>query len=137
MSEDNKILSSIQIDHIVFNEIQFLRKGFRKNADSGGDVNISVNINDNGEDHYIVSLILNAPKEGEYDAMVKISAYCNVSSKTENLPQILKGNIPAILLPYARAQLTMLTSQPETDPIVLPLINMHEFAKNAFPPDPK
>lgn len=130
MNENNQVLSSIQITHCVFDEIHFVRKGFKKDT-SEKEVNVSVNVGHTEEQNHIVSLTLSVNKEDEYDACVKISAYCTVISHLENLEQILRENIPAIILPYARAQLTMLTAQPETEPIVLPVINVRELYKNS------
>ena len=132
MEDKDKVLSTIQINHCVFDEIRFKRIGFRNDKAPNNDVNISVNIGTTDDTHYIVSLTLTTQREHEYDVLVKISAYCSVSEGTANLQALLRENIPAILLPYARAELTMLTSQPETDPIVLPVINVHELSRAVF-----
>ena len=36
----------------------------------------------------------------------------------------------AILLPYLRAQITIMTSQPDVEPVVLPAININALLKN-------
>lgn len=39
--------------------------------------------------------------------------------------KVLTNNTIAILFPYLRSQLTLLTSQPEFEPIILPIMNIN------------
>ena len=60
-----------------------------------------------------------------------MTGYCQVDPETQGLDVLLNENVPAILLPYIRAQLTLLTSQPETMPAILPVINVHDLIQQA------
>ena len=42
----------------------------------------------------------------------------------------IKSNAVAIMMPYVRSELTLLTSQPGVDPIVLPLFNVQAMLNN-------
>lgn len=50
---------------------------------------------------------------------------------------MLKVNAPAIMFPYVRAQLTLLTAQPETEPIVLPVVNFQKIYEKSKENDNK
>jgi len=43
---------------------------------------------------------------------------------------IITKNTMAILFPYLRAQVTLMTSQPDVDPVVLPAININALLQN-------
>ena len=43
---------------------------------------------------------------------------------------LLRQNAVAILFAYVRSELTLITSQPDTDPIVLPVVNIAAMMKD-------
>jgi len=43
---------------------------------------------------------------------------------------IVTKNTLAILFPYLRAQVTMMTSQPDVEPVVIPAININLLLQN-------
>lgn len=90
-------------------------------------MNFSVSVEKVEANHYTVTLQVDFEKVDEYMASVSISGYCEISDDTANLKELLRVNAPAILFPYARAQLSMLTAQPETEPIVLPVVDFQRM----------
>ena len=44
--------------------------------------------------------------------------------------RLLQTNAVAILFPYVRSQLTLLTSQPGFDPVILPVMNINALFAN-------
>lgn len=119
--------SVLSISHFVFDELSFRRKGFQQADQKDIPFEVGHSVKKTEENNYIVSLMLKVNKENEYDAVVRISGYCEVDDNDPNKEILLHENAPAILYPYARAQMTMLTSQPETTPLVLPVVNVHEL----------
>ena len=43
---------------------------------------------------------------------------------------LINKNAVAILMPYLRSELTLLTAQPDTDSVVLPPFNINKMFKN-------
>lgn len=126
----NNIQSVLQMSHVVFDKIHFDRKGFYKEQ-SEVNIQASTEINDEGHGRYRVVLNVVADKQDEYTAEVQITGYCTIA---ENYPEkdiMLKKNAVAILFPYVRAELSLLTAQPETDPIVLPVMNIAAMLDNS------
>ena len=74
--------------------------------------------------HYRVSLRATVEKEDEYEAVVQISGFCEVDEHSNEKDTLLEQNSVAILFAYVRSELTLITAQPETDPIVLPVVNI-------------
>lgn len=81
-------------------------------------------------DKYTVSLQVLAEKEEEYSVEIQITGYCSIADDCGMRDAILKKNAVAILFPYVRAQLTLITSQPEIEPIVLPVFNISTIIDN-------
>lgn len=127
MEHENKFPSSpLTIEHFVFDDISFKRIGFHKDGDEL-QVSFAVNVQKDSADHYRVTVLVSVTKQEEYEASVQMTGYCQVDEGTPGLDVLLNENVPAILFPYIRAQLTLLTSQPETMPAVLPVINVHDL----------
>lgn len=125
-NDANHLGSVLTIHHFVFNSIRFERKGF-KQQDQEIKTKIGVQVKKTDADKYTVMLQVTAEKDNEYEASVSISGYCEIDDNAPQKDLILQVNAPAILFPYVRAQLSLLTAQPETEPIVLPVINFQEI----------
>lgn len=122
-------LSVLKLKHVVFDRLLFERYGFQKNGDVQLKVGVAVNKSSEGE--YRVSLKVEAIKNDEYTVEVTITGYFTID---ENYPQkedILKKNTVSILFPYVRSELTLLTAQPDTEPIVLPALNINAIIDNS------
>lgn len=122
--------SILEINHFVFNSLQFTRKGFRQDSKKVS-VRFDVNVERTEKDHYIVTLKLYADKTDEYTASVSISGYCVIDDDFPQKDILLQANAPSILFPYARAQLSLLTAQPETEPLVLPVMNFQQLLEDS------
>ena len=131
-TDNSTILSKLQINHIVYDELSFKRTGFQQQKE---DQNIKFNVQfdvkkvDAGK--YRVSLGFIANSEQEYTVEVKMSAFCTIDEDFELKDEILQKNVIAILFPYIRSELTLLTSQPEMTPIVLPALNINALVDEA------
>ena len=91
---------------------------------------MGVSIEKDDINEYRVSLQVLAEKEEEYSVEIRITGYCSIADDCEMRDTILKKNAVAILFPYVRAQLTLITSQPEIEPIVLPVFNISTIIDN-------
>lgn len=124
-NETKNGLSSLTLDHIVFDYIHFDRKNFLV-KDNNRNINTSVRVGMEETDSTSYRVVLGVMVENPdgYTVEVQATAYISID-ETLNVPEkTIKKNVAAILFPYVRAQLTLVTSQPETEPIVLPAVNV-------------
>ena len=128
--QDKDIRSVLSIKHFIFNSITFERIGFRNDSQEL-PTSFSVNVEKQGENNYIVTLDVNVEKKGEFKTDISISGYCEIDDNHPQLDTILRVNAPAILFPYVRAQLSLLTAQPEMRPIVLPVVNFQKIYEHS------
>lgn len=55
---------------------------------------------------------------------------CNSIEDSELIQRLLDNNTIAIMMPYLRSEVTLVTSQPGLTPIILPPVNVIELVEN-------
>lgn len=127
--------SVLELQHMVFDKINFERKGFKAES---SEVNLSMNVGieklpvEGEEELYKVSIEFTADKSEEYIAEVIISGYFAVKGVSDELRDtLLQENAVAILFPYIRSEMSLLTAQPETEVLTLPVMNISEMSRQA------
>lgn len=131
MPEKNSVLSELKLEHIVFDMLSFQRMGFRSKKEREQKLEVGVSVDKLDEGKYRVSLKVQVEQEEEYITEVQVSGFCGINEDCAMKDEILHKNAVAILFPYVRSQLTLLTAQPETTPIVLPALNINALIENA------
>ena len=129
MSEFN---SSLVLQRLVYDKIKFERKGFKNENELKFGLQVQIGMSEDGV--YKVTLILSGDKLDEYELVISLSGFFVIEGKDELDKQVVNDliskNAVAILMPYLRSELTLLTSQPETDSIVLPPFNINKMIEN-------
>lgn len=124
--------SVLKIDPVVFDELSFQRKGFEnKREDIETKLQVAKHVSKISDGQYRVTVQVIATRDDEYVAKVQISGFCSIEESLENKDDLLNNNAVAILFPYIRSQLTLLTSQPGVSPIVLPVINIAKMMEES------
>lgn len=124
--EDNCELHMLKV---VFDNISFERKGFEN--DNTTKYSCGINIGKISDGHFRVNLVARADKKNEFSAKISISGFFEVEENSENKDNLLKQNAVAILYPYLRSEFTILTAQPNTQPIILPVVNIVDMVENS------
>lgn len=126
MANFNSVLT---LQKMVFDKIEFDRKGFKNTEELKFQLQIQIGSDEN--DTYKVTLVLNGTKQDEYNIVISLSGFFKIEEKEQldnNLTQdLINKNAVAILMPYLRSELTLLTAQPDTDSVVLPPFNIHKM----------
>lgn len=120
----------LKLAHMVFDEISFQRENFQTSS----DLNLEFGFNfESGEDgNFIARIRVAGNKENEYKFVVRASGYFNTSESGKDGQTILYQNAVAIIFPYIRSQITLLTAQPEVDPVVLQPFNIAQMVEDAM-----
>ena len=129
MSDFNSVL---KLQKMVFDRIEFDRKGFKNNE--GLNFKLQVQIGADKDETYKVTLVLNGTKQDEYNIVISLSGFFKIETQEElddkAVQNLINKNAVAILMPYLRSELTLLTAQPDTDSVVLPPFNINKMFKN-------
>ncbi len=124
--------SVLILQNMVFDQIEFNRKGFKNTQELKFELQVLIGTGEN--DVYKVTLVLKGTKQDEYDIFISLSGFFKVEGKEQIKDQtfhdLLNKNAVAILMPYLRSELTLLTAQPGTDSVVLPPFNINKILEN-------
>jgi len=133
MDNERSIQSVLHLDRIVFDKIEFKRCGI--SSDKELELEIKSNIAQRQDaEVYRVTLILTGNKPGEYIFEISLTGYFTIEQDgmiTEELKNALvTKNAIAILMPYLRSEVSLLTAQPGMECVVLPAFNINKMLKN-------
>lgn len=130
MQNRDNIDSVLKLNNLVFDKIEFKRLGFQN--DEKIELEIQSNISQRqGTDIYRITLILNGNKPDEYSFEISLTGFFTIEG-SQNISQELKNdlvskNAIAILMPYLRSEVSLLTAQPGMDCVVLPAFNINKM----------
>lgn len=130
MNKKKSIESALKLNKIVFDKIEFNRLGFKNNSELELEIQSNISQRQNA-DIYKVTLVLKGKKPDEYTFEVSLSGFFSIEL-SDNLTEELKNtliskNSVAILMPYLRSQISLLTAQPDVDCVVLPAFNINKM----------
>ncbi|MCI9680365.1 MAG: Preprotein translocase subunit SecB [Lachnospiraceae bacterium] len=119
--------SALCLDKLVFDKIEFKRTGMKNESEIEFNLGIAINKKQD-EEIYKVTLSLNGNKEKEYTLEIILSGYFSFddNEKTDDKLKraMINQNAVAIIMPYLRSQVSLVTAQPEVDCVVLPPFNI-------------
>lgn len=125
----NNYASALVLQKLVFDEIKFERKGLESKEEL--KFGLQVQIGKSEEQIYKVSLTLSGVKENEYDLKIGISGFFKIENtddiSNETKQELIRKNTVAILMPYLRSELSLLTAQPGMECVVLPAFNINKM----------
>ena len=100
-----------KLEHLIFDELHFDRKGFQNK--NSIQYEFGFNFEMRGKTELIAHILLQ-DENSEYDRLT------------------LRQNAVAIVFPYMRTQLSLLTSQPEVDTVVLQPLNIAQMVEDTM-----
>lgn len=121
----NEIKSDLQMKKFYFSNCSFSRDSVVEDGEFS--INLNKNISSIGNHEYRVSLITLVEKD---DMRLELTAQADFLYEADDYSReetIINANTVAIMFPFVRSQVTLLTSQPGMAPIVLPTINTQKF----------
>lgn len=124
----------LKLNHLVFDRISFQRIGFSNKKRI--EYKFGFGFEEKGEHDIVVHLNVMGRKEDEYNFQVSASGYFTLSSDN-NKDLLMRQNAVAIIFPYVRSQISLLTAQPEVTPVVLPPFNIAQMVEDAMDTDAK
>lgn len=133
MENSKKIESVLKLNKIVFDKIEFNRVGFANEKEA--EIEIQSNVSERQDKEvYRVCLMLKVNKPEEYTIEISLSGFFSIEGNSEIdeefKNELITKNSVAIMMPYLRSEVSLLTAQPDTECIVLPVFNISNMLKN-------
>lgn len=129
--DENCVLT---LEDLVFDKVSFARKNFKSEKEPEFSFEISVG-KKNNEEIYKVTIIMFVKKEKEYEIEISLSGFFSINTNAlddnADIPELISKNTVAILMPYMRSELSLLTAQPGMECIVMPPINVNAMMEQA------
>ena len=120
--------SVLKLKRIYFKELNFSREDVEKS-----NIDVEVEKNQSTDNEYEITLNLSiANSEEKYTVNVSIVGVFEFSENADEVTKniIIEKNTISILFPYVRSQVTLLTSQPDIKPMMIPPLNINNLIKN-------
>ncbi|OUO34058.1 protein-export chaperone SecB [Flavonifractor sp. An306] len=134
MSSTGNVESIVKLKHLYFDKINFWRSGAKVSAnDLVLNFTKSYEFNE-AHDGCLVRLECNIHDATNAIIRLSVSVTGEFLCSETNLvrrDQLLRKNTLAILFPYVRSQISLVTAQPELVPIVLPPMNIESVFENS------
>ena len=130
MEKEQTIKSVLRLDKIMFDKIEFRRVGTSSDKELELEIQSGIARRQDAE-IYRVTLVLKGNKPEEYLFEISLSGFFSIEESdelTESLREALVSkNAVAILMPYLRSQVSLLTAQPGVDCVVLTVFNINKM----------
>ncbi len=132
---DQNFTSVLHLAGMAFDRLEFTRKG-PKNQESQLSYSFQVKMaKHNSIDRYRVTLQFDGEKPSEYTLHLSLLGFFEIKGQdslgSEFCASLIEKNAVAILMPYLRSQISILTAQPGVDPVVLPPFNINAMLKDS------
>ena len=126
----DNIQSFLKLEKLVFDNIIFKRCGFKNDNELTYKITTAYGVTQI-DNIYRANIIFNGEKKDEYTIEISISGFFSVQNSDDLekniIDDLISKNAVAIILPYLRSQLTLATTQPDVDPVILPVINVNKL----------
>lgn len=126
MRKLEKAKSILTLKRAVIDKLNFERfSDDVTQIDEEGEINFHHSIEQQEQYTFRVSLGVSLMSKSKYNMEVQISGIFTMTEDSVLGKKILLNNTIAILFPYLRSQLTLLSSQPGFEPVILPVMNIN------------
>lgn len=126
MKKISEARSILTLNQTIIDKLSFERfSDDVTKIDDEGQVTFNRSVKQLEEFKVRVSLGVLISSESKYEIKAQISGIFSISEDSVLGRKVLANNTVAILFPYLRSQLTLLTSQPGFEPIILPVMNIN------------
>lgn len=124
------VKSSLRMDELVFDKISFVREGFKND----NEINFSLEsriAQRQDQEVFRVTLNLKGNKKDEYSFEISLTGFFSfedngqITEKEKNT--LVSQNTVAIMIPFLRSQVSLLTAQPGVDCVMMPIFNVNNI----------
>lgn len=122
-----KIKSELKMESFYFLECFISRNAIIENGALTMDLEKEINELDDGKYSVKLTLIVNKEKKDLNVRVVAEGMFSMDNSDAELVRSIMNTNAVAIMFPFIRSQVSLLTTQPGMTPIIIPPINTTKF----------
>ena len=126
MKDLKNVKSVLQLEKIIVEDLSFKRFSSEiTEIKRNSEISFSKQLNQMEKNLYKVTVSVYINSGDLCNINVTMSGFFRLEEESALGKRLLSNNAVAILFPYIRSQLTLLTSQPGFDSVVLPVMNIN------------
>lgn len=126
--------SALKLNRLVFDKIEFNRLGFQNENELVLGIESNISKRQDAE-VYRITLILKGDKPGECSFELSLTGFFTIEDSEDVSEELKKDlvskNAIAIMMPYLRSEVSLLTAQPEVECVVLPPLNINKMLEES------
>lgn len=124
----DKMKSELKMNNLFFPQCTIERKAVVESGEM--NLNLKKEIKEIENGCFVVTLTLSISKDQELNVKVVAEATFSMDNEDkEFVRNIMNNNTVAIMFPFIRSQVSLLTTQPGMAPIIVPPINIEKFVE--------
>lgn len=134
MNSIKKAESVLKLKKLYFNSITFENNGIENTnaSDDSTNIKFASNLIGGDNDTFQVVLKIKVQKKDEYTLDFSLTGIFEIEGGLNEPNMFFKRNAIAIMFPYMRSQLTLLTTQPGMSPIMIPPVNINNLLETVI-----
>lgn len=139
--EEQKFESVLKLERLYFENIQYKRDINLPVAPNGYEMNFTREVTESAEeDHFRVGLTANVHSQKDNSVLLTVTIIgdfiCQCADKAFK-NRLINENAIAVLFPYIRSQITLISTQPDSTPIIIPPVNIVALFRDEEAPKPE
>lgn len=120
----------LKLLNLHFNKIEFIKQGDGGTTAPDIDVTADYYQRENEAIHKVI-ITANIKKENDYSILLVLEGIFSLESASDldddTKKQLITRNTVAIMMPYVRSEISIITAQPDIECLVLPPINVNSM----------
>ena len=131
----NNTECKLQMLDLYFSKFDFIQDREKTEEDSEYNTSININYAKNSKDETKIKITIDTMvKSKKESVLVNLQTVGMFSIENGDLSEndydhLIKANTVAIMFPYIRSQISLITTQPGIEPIMLPPINVNALVE--------
>ena len=121
--------SMMQLIRLYFNEFSFENSGLQ-NEQEDPKMTVSMSVSPIDDTKFTVILIFKVDAGKSYRLSCSLTGIFEVAGGLTDENAFLQKNAIAVMFPYLRSQITLLTSQPGMTPLIIPILNINTLLES-------
>lgn len=116
--------TKLSLIDLKFEHFNFKRLGKDETESIEFEPKFILKQNKDSKDIYMISIKAICQQKNNFSIEIELTGIFKVEFQNKEEFEILVNNAVAIMMPYIRSEISLITSQPGMKPIIIPVINL-------------
>lgn len=124
MNINDSVTSILRLKGLKYREVSY---SYNETINED-NIELTKKIEEKGDSDYLVILSVHLSSSQSFELKISLEGHFGIECDNKEMKDaLINKNSVSILFPYIRSEITLITSQPNIQPIVLPPININSL----------